>query len=75
MKDSDYKTFLFSYHFEGHEWTLELPALNAAEAQDRMKVLSHRAHYDGQLMAKIPARYGLFVRAWCAIRNFFRSNP
>lgn len=61
-----YKIYLFEYHFEGSVWQLDIPATSQAEAEVRMKCISHRARYVGEL--------GWAGRLWCVIKNFFRSN-
>jgi hypothetical protein len=59
------KTYLFEYYFEAAWWMIEIKADSAAEAQDRMNVLSHRAKYVGELQMKLPAGLGWFAKLWC----------
>lgn len=63
------KTYLFKYFFEGSWWHLEMKATSYEEAMSRVAVLSHRAKYAGELKAKIPARLGVFAKAWCWLAN------
>lgn len=50
----EFKTFLFSYRYEGKECVLEIRAENEQDAKRRVGRLQY-ATYDGELMGKIPA--------------------
>jgi len=63
-----YKTYLFSYRFDGADWTFEIPATSASEAKQRVGVLG-LARYDGEVIAKVPAEAGFLARAAAWIRN------
>lgn len=67
MKDN-YATHLFRYRFNGEEWTVDIKASDAAEAQERIKALCW-AKYDGELVANVPASLGPFARIAIAVRN------
>ena len=73
-KEPSYKIYLFEYNFEGSWWQLDIPATSQAEAEARMKCISHRAKYVGELMAVLPVGLGWFARLWCVIGNFFRRR-
>ncbi len=64
------KTHLFSYSYEGSEYSLEIPANSAQEAKDRLSRLPF-ARYGGELVAEVPAfpASGVFVRLLAWIRN------
>lgn len=68
----DIKTYLFSYNYNGSQYSLEIPAETLEEAKDRLSVMSF-AKYDGELVAKIPAQpsAGIFVRIITFMRNIF----
>lgn len=36
---SEFKRFLFTYRYNGTDWSIEIPALSAEEAKERVKVL------------------------------------
>lgn len=68
MADDIYPVHLFSYRFEGREYTIDIPARDAAEAKERLKALAW-AKYDGILVARIPAGLGFLARLTVAVRN------
>lgn len=68
MLKTDYKTFLISYHHDGAEWCLELPARDYADAKARLARLTF-AKIDGELMMKLPAATGPLAIIISAIRN------
>lgn len=47
---SEYRRFLFTYLFDGREWSLEVPALSLEEARERVRVLPF-ARCDGEARA------------------------
>jgi hypothetical protein len=49
-------------------YTVDIVAKDAAEAKDRLKALAW-AQYDGELVARVPASAGPFVRIAVAVRN------
>lgn len=63
-----YATHLFSYRFEGREYTVDIVAKDADEAKERLKALAW-AKYDGVLVARIPEGLGLVARISTAVRN------
>ncbi len=66
------KTYLFSYRYEGNQYSLEIPAENLREAKERLKVIP-LATYDGILIAKVPAVSGGWLPSMiCRISNWFR---
>ena len=71
MAGSDqYATHLFSYRFNGREYTVDIVAKDAEEAKERLKALAW-AKYDGILAARIPNTVGagLLARLTVAARN------
>jgi hypothetical protein len=48
-----FRTYLFSYSYEGARWSLEIQARDPDEARDRLNRLAF-ANYDGEVKAKIP---------------------
>ena len=73
-----YPTHLFSYRFNGREYTVDILAKDAHEAKERLKALAW-AKYDGVLVARIPEELGLFARLAVAARNatltLFAKSP
>ena len=65
---TDYKTYVFSYNHDGAAWTLEVQAVSEADARIKVANMAN-ANLDGELIAKIPATYGLLPRILVAIRN------
>ncbi|MDO8877754.1 MAG: hypothetical protein Q8M24_12010 [Pseudolabrys sp.] len=73
MAGSDqYATHLFSYRFDGHQYTVDIVAKDANEAKERLKALNWAKH-DGVLVARIPAGLGLLARLSVAVRNATRA--
>lgn len=68
----DYKTFLFTYNFDGASWELPIKAKTPEEARARLDRL-HYAQYSGELVASVPVHSSL-TRLVLAIRRFFASN-
>ena len=68
--DADrFKTYLISYHHEGAQWNLELPARSYDEdARARLKKLP-LAQIDGELVMSVPASLGFLARVAAAFRN------
>jgi hypothetical protein len=64
------RTFLFSYNYEGVQYSLEIPAHSILEARARLNSMCY-AQYDGELMCKIPAiaGAGIFVRLLTWFKN------
>jgi hypothetical protein len=54
------KVFLFSYNYEGSQYSFEIPAYSAEEARERVSRLTF-AKYDGEIAHKIPAFAGASV--------------
>lgn len=72
---TDFKTYLFSYNYEGASWSFEIKAASPQDAQDRVKRLAY-AIYDGEEIARIPASLGWFVRIIVPLRNWlFGAKP
>lgn len=49
----DYKTFLFTYSFDGEKWEVPIKAITMEEAKARVMALCD-AEYTGELMFSIP---------------------
>jgi hypothetical protein len=67
---SKLRTFLFSYNYEGAQYSFEIPAYSLDEAKARLSRITF-AKYDGELMCKIPAvaGAGIFVRILTWLKN------
>lgn len=50
----EYKTFLFTYHYDGANWEIPIQAKTREEAQARINRIPY-AMYTGELMASIRA--------------------
>ncbi len=57
------RTFLFSYWFEGHQYSMEVVAKDADEAKRRVFQMQN-AKYDGEAFAKISAKRSWFRWPW-----------
>jgi hypothetical protein len=66
-------THLFSYRFNGRQFTVDIVATDAAEARERLKALAW-AKYDGVLVARVPSRAGLFARLAVVVRNVLHTT-
>jgi hypothetical protein len=44
----DYKTFLFSYQYNGAEWNYEIKAKNQQEAEERISRIQY-AYFNGEI--------------------------
>lgn len=62
------QTHLFSYRHDGKLWELEIKALNAEDARQRIGKLAY-ATYDGILIAKVPMALGPFAILAAWVRN------
>jgi hypothetical protein len=63
------KTYLFSYPYQGHQYSLEIKAESREEAEGRFKAIPW-GQYDGELQVTIPASTGDWVpRLICWMRN------
>lgn len=69
-----YKTYLYEYHHDGSQWTFEIVARSAEDAQARVDKMP-LAKQLGTLEMKIPAGpgAGLFVRLFCWWKNLGRA--
>ncbi len=63
----DYKTYLFTYSFDGAQWELPIKAKTPEEAQARLNRAVY-AEYTGELIASIPISSSWFSR----VAKFFR---
>lgn len=70
----EYKTFLFTYHFDGANWEIPIHAKTREEAQARIKRMVY-AQYTGELVASIhvPSMSGWFTRFFRGCRRVFSS--
>ncbi len=62
------KTYLFSYRHDGAEWVFEVRAQDESDARARVAKMAY-ATLDGELVAKIPASFGLLPRLIVSVRN------
>lgn len=53
FQNREFKTYLFSYRYEGADCVLEIRAEGMEDAKRRVSRLQY-ATYDGELMAKLP---------------------
>lgn len=73
MSNTQYATHLFSYRYDGREYTVDIVAKDANEAKERLKALAW-AKYDGELVARIPAETGPLARIAITVRNLFTAK-
>ena len=62
----EYKTYLFTYSFDGANWQLPIKAKTPEEARARLNRMLY-AEYTGELVASIPAPSNALPR----MANFF----
>lgn len=62
----DYKTYLFTYYFDGANWELPIKAKTPEEARARLNRVLY-AEYTGELIASIPVPSNIVLR----MANFF----
>lgn len=69
----DYRTFLFTYNFDGAKWELPIKAKTPEEARARLNNALY-AEYSGELMASIPIPSTIFSRLANFYMRHFRSG-
>lgn len=73
---SGYKTFLFSYHYDGSEWELPITARTLEEARARLARLGY-ATFKGEIMMTIPVSSksgSFFGRLFESFRNILHPT-
>jgi hypothetical protein len=76
LPESEYKTYLFTYRYDGAEWGITLMARTADEAKARLARLSY-ATYDGEVMTMIPVPSvfqqigGIIKRSLTSLKSVF----
>lgn len=70
----EFKTYLFTYYFDGAHWQLPIKAKTPEEAQARLNRIPY-AQYTGELVASIPVPSSVWPFSYLAnlIRRFVRS--
>jgi hypothetical protein len=68
----DYKTYLFTYNFDGASWQLPIKARTPEEARARLSRILY-AEYTGELIASIPVPLNIFSRVFTFFAKLFRS--
>ncbi len=53
--DSKTKAFLISYPYRGGRWSVEIQAVDHADAIQRLKALGSFGKVDGEMVARVPA--------------------
>jgi hypothetical protein len=54
LPSEGFRTYLFSYYFDGARWSLSIPARSSAEAQSRLERLAYTGRCDGEQKLTIP---------------------
>ncbi|UWF67443.1 MULTISPECIES: hypothetical protein [unclassified Brucella] len=67
-KNDVFRKFLFSYRYDGAEWSIEIQARSVDEARKRISSLA-LARYDGEVFARYPATVGFIPRMIAFFRN------
>jgi len=67
------KRFACSYFHDGSEWSLVIHAYDIADAEARCKRLGF-LRLDGEIIAVIPARFGVLVKLSCWFRTLFSQR-
>jgi hypothetical protein len=71
--ETSFKSFLFSYRYEGAEWNIEVPARSWEDAKKRVSALTF-ARCDGEVIVRMPAALGPIARIVALIRNACRTS-
>lgn len=66
--DQKLKTYLFSYHHDGANWSFDVQAKDEEDAKSRVAKMAW-AKLDGKLYAKIPAQLSWPARATVWLLN------
>lgn len=66
----EFKTYLFTYNFDGAKWELPIKAKTPEEARARLNHALY-AEYTGELMTSIPVSHGM-PSIMSAIARWFR---
>ena len=69
----DMKWFTCRYPYAGHQWCLNIFALDFEDAEARMAAIT-LGKVDGILIMEIPARLGFGVKLVIWLRNLFRGK-
>jgi hypothetical protein len=69
----EYKTYLFTYNFDGASWELPIKAKTPEEARARLNRVLY-AEYTGELMASISAPSNVIPRIIGFFSRLFRSG-
>ena len=64
------KPFVCSYFHDHSQWSLTIDAYDWDDAEARCRKLGLKL--DGELVATVPLRLGLFARIACAVRNWLQ---
>ena len=67
----EWNTYLFTYPFEGDNYSFLLPARSSDDALERVKKLPW-ATYEGTVTGEYNPVAFPFVRLWWAIKRYFR---
>jgi hypothetical protein len=70
--NDEFKSYLFSYNYNGSKWNFEILAEIPDNARQRVSRLAF-ASYDGEIITKVPANLEGLVRFLAASRNFGRK--
>lgn len=65
------RTYLFTYRYDGAEYSLEVPADSLDEAKGRVSQMG-LARHEGEVFVKIPIGGGLFSRLCVAVASWWR---
>lgn len=72
--DDQFKTYLFSYNYDGSKWGFEIQARDADDAIARVRRLAF-AQYDGELKLSIPATPDTAWRSFARKIRFALGMP
>jgi hypothetical protein len=72
--NTKYPTWLVSYNFDGHNWSLSIPAKTWEEAEARLLAIGQAGKIDGKLIFSIPAFTGRWLpNLICGWNNFWKQ--
>lgn len=61
MSEPKWPTWMFSYNFDGKQWSMEVIAPTAEEAKRRLDAAAAWGKLDGELIASVPLVRGGFL--------------
>ena len=68
LPSSTYRIYLCDYHYDGHTWSIEIPATSFEDAKSRLSALRY-GEIVGELKVRIPVKQSWLTRLQKIIKN------